>query len=115
VEDDGPLLRIGLEDVAGTSWWASVLTTLTSQSGTAQLRFVGTVDGTGVYRGATFPAPRTLGSLPPDGQWAPGMTPSLRDLQRRVEADGWVQVGSGPEPWAFTYRRPEGDRSGQPD
>jgi hypothetical protein len=43
------------------------------------------------------------------------MTQSLRDLQRRVEADGWVQVGSGSEPWAFTYRRPGGDRSGQPD
>jgi hypothetical protein len=72
VEDDGPLLRIGLEDVAGTSWWASVLTTLTSQSGTAQLRFVGTVDGTGVYRGATFPAPAPSAPFPLTSSGPPG-------------------------------------------
>jgi hypothetical protein len=110
VDEAGPLLTIELEDVGGTSWWASLLTTLTSQSGTAQLRFVGMVDGTRAYTGATFPAPRTLGALPPEEQWAPGMTQSLRELQRRVEADGWVQVSEGPHPWALGYRRRDGGR-----
>ena len=56
-------LQIELEDMAGTSWWAGVLTTLTSQSGSTYLRFVGRVDGHRQYKGATFPAPRTLGTL----------------------------------------------------
>ena len=48
-------LQIELEDMAGTSWWAGVLTTLTSQSGSTYLRFVGRVDGHRQYEGATFP------------------------------------------------------------
>ena len=60
-------LQIELEDMAGTSRWAGVLATLTSQSGNAYLRFVGRVDGQRRYMGATFPAPRTLGTLPPPG------------------------------------------------
>jgi hypothetical protein len=58
-------LHIELEDLAGTSWWTSALATLASQSGIAYLRFVGLVDGHRRYRSATFPAPRTLGTLPP--------------------------------------------------
>jgi hypothetical protein len=50
--------QIKLEDMAGTSWWAGVLTALTSQSGSTYLRFVGRVDGHRHYKGATFPAPR---------------------------------------------------------
>jgi hypothetical protein len=44
-------LQIELEDMAGTSRWAGVLTTLTSQSGNAYLRFVGRVDGHRRYIG----------------------------------------------------------------
>jgi hypothetical protein len=98
-------LQIELEDVGGTSWWASILTTLTSQSGGQQLRFVGRVDGERRYKGSTFPSPRTLGVLPPQEEWAPGMTESLTDLRREVEADGWVLTGEGPVPWALSYQR----------
>ena len=103
---EGATLEIGLEDVGGTSWWAGVLTTLTSQSGSAQLRFVAAIDGERLYEGAAFSAPRTLGSVPPEEAWAPGMTASLEQLRRDVERDGWVEVGRGPQTWAFRYRRP---------
>jgi hypothetical protein len=99
-------LQIELEDLAGTSWWAGALATLASQSGNAYLRFVGLVDGHRQYKGATFPAPRTLGTLPPQEAWAPGMTRSLQDLRREIQNDGWVEAGRGTEPWAFTYERP---------
>jgi hypothetical protein len=99
-------LQIELEDLAGTSRWAGVLATLASNSGTAYLRFVGRVDGHRRYTGATFPAPRTLGTLPPQEAWAPGMTESLQDLRREIEDDGWVEAGRGAKPWAFTYERP---------
>jgi hypothetical protein len=98
-------LQIELEDMAGTSCWAGVLATLTSQSGNASLRFVGCVDGHRRYKGATFPAPRTLGVLPPQEAWAPGMTKSLHDLRREIANDGWVEAGRGTEPWAFKYQR----------
>jgi hypothetical protein len=96
-------LQIELEDMAGVSWWASVLATLASQSGNAYVRFVGRVDGHRRYKGATFPAPRTLGTLPPQEAWAFGMTKSLQDLRREIENDGWVETGRGAEPWAFKY------------
>jgi hypothetical protein len=99
-------LQIDLEDLAGTSWWAGALATLASQSGNAYLRFVGLVDGHRQYKGATFPAPRTLGTLPPQEAWAPGTTRSLQDLRHEIENDGWVEVGRGTEPWAFTYEHP---------
>lgn len=99
-------LQIELEDPAGTSWWAGALATLASQSGNAYLRFVGRVDGHRRYKGATFPAPTTLGTLPPQEAWAPGMTRSLQDLRREIEHDGWVEAGRGSEPWAFRYERP---------
>jgi hypothetical protein len=98
-------LQIELEEIAGTSWWAGALATLASQSGNAYLRFVGRVDGHRRYKGATFPAPRTLGALPPQEAWAPGMTKSLQDLRRDIENDGWVETGLGTELWAFRYER----------
>jgi len=102
---DDANLQLVLEDVGGTSWWAGVLTTLTSQSGSALFRFVGSVEGDRRYVGPTFSAPRGLGSVGPQEAWAPGTTESLRQVQGDVEADGWVQVGRGAEPWSFQYRR----------
>jgi hypothetical protein len=99
------ILQIELEDSAGTSWWAGTLATLAAQSGSAYLRFVGRVDGHRRYKGATFPAPRTLGILTPKEAWAPGTTKSLQDLRREIESDGWVEAGRGPDPWAFRYER----------
>ena len=98
-------LQIELEDLAGASWRAGVLAILASQSGNAYLRFVGRVDGHRQYNGATFPAPRTLGTLPPQEAWAPGMAKSLQDLRREIENDGWVAAGRGAEPWGVQVRR----------
>ena len=83
-------LQIELEDMAGTSRWAGVLATLTSQSGNAYLRFVGRVDGHRRYEGATFPAPRTLSTLPPQEAWAPGIVPCPTTLALlRFRHAGW--------------------------
>ena len=101
-------LQIELEDVGGTSWWASLLTTLGAQWGSAALRFVGAVDGERRYAGSTFSAPRTLGTLPPQEAWAPGMTEAFDELRREVEDDGWVEVGRGAQPWSLRYQRPAG-------
>jgi hypothetical protein len=103
---DEEFLQIALEDFGGTSWWASLLTTLTSQSGSRLLRFTGGVEGERRYTGPTFTTPRTLGEVPPEEAWAPGMSASLEEVRRAVESDGWVPAGRGPEPWAFGYRRP---------
>jgi hypothetical protein len=106
MDSDVVTLQIKLEDVGGTSWWAGVIATLTSQSGNAYMRFVGSTNGDRRYKGSTFPSPRTLGTLPPQEEWAPGMTQSLEELCRELEDDGWVQVGRGAEPWAYRYQRP---------
>jgi hypothetical protein len=109
-----PTLEISLEDAGGTSWWASLLATLGSQSGNAYLRFVGLVDGEQRYTGATFAAPRTLGEVPPQDAWAPELTTTLDELCQEIEADGWILVGTGEQPWARRYRRAPaaGSRSG---
>lgn len=99
-------LEIELEDVGGTSWWAGVLTTLGAQGGNAYLRFVGTVDGERRYRSATFVSPRSLGYIPPQEQWAPGMSRCLGELRREIAEDGWFLVSSGDQPWDLRYERP---------
>jgi hypothetical protein len=99
-------LQIELEDVGGTSWWTSLLATLSSQYGNAYLRFIGRVDGEVRYTSSTFPVPRTLGTLPPQEEWAPEMRQALEELRRDLDRDGWVQVGRGEHPWALRYERP---------
>lgn len=98
-------LRVVLEDVGGTSWWASLLTTLSSQHGSTQLRFVGEVDGEKRYTSATFPAARPVSPMPPEEDWAPGMKRSLEDLVQEIESDGWTQTSRGPEPWDITFHQ----------
>lgn len=100
-------LEIDLEDVAGTSWWAGLLTTLSSQYGSQSLRFVGRVDGRAEYRGETFTSPRAINPTDPSEEWAPGMNDSLLALRREIEADGWVETGHGPKFWEYTYTRPD--------
>ncbi len=80
MNSDPVTLEIELEDVGGTSWWAGIATTLASQSGNANMRFVGTTNGVRRFKGSTFPLPRTFGTLPPQEDWAPGMTRSLEEL-----------------------------------
>ena len=99
-------LQIELEDMAGTSWWAGVAATLASQSGNAYLRFVGRVDGHRRYKGATFPAPRTLGTLPPQEAWAPEMTKIFGSSVGRLKTrDGSRQAG-GPSPGRSSTNAP---------
>ena len=106
MDSDAVTVQIKLEDVGLTSWWARVIAILTSTPGNAYMRFVGSINGDRRYKGSTFPSPRTLGTLPPQEEWAPGMTQSLEELCRELEDDGWVQVGRGAEPWAYRYQRP---------
>jgi len=105
---DAPVesVQIELEDISGTSWWASILTTLASQHGNTQLRFVCRANGKHLYTSSFFPCPRNYDRVPPQEEWAPGMTQSLQDLCRELEGDGWARANLGAEPWAFIYERP---------
>ena len=98
--------KIELEDISGKSWWASILTTLASQNGNTQLRFVCRVNGKRLYKSSFFPCPRNYDRVPPQEAWAPGMTQSLQDLCGELEGDGWARASLGSEPWAFVYERP---------
>ena len=103
---DAETLTVKLEDAGGTSWWASLLATLSSQYGNAYKRFVGRVDGERRYVGPTFPVPRTWGDIPPQEAWAPEMNRSLAEVLRHIEDDHWVQTGKGQQPWEFRFTRP---------
>lgn len=98
-------LQISLEEVGGKSWWASLLTSLSSQYGNTLLRFVGEVDGEKRYQSDTFPAARPVSPMPTEEEWAPGMTLSLQQLVREIEDDGWVQTGRGTDPWSYTFEK----------
>lgn len=65
-------LRVDLEEVGARNWWAALLATLSAQYGNAYLRFVGVVDGEPRYFSATFPVPRTWGSIPRERNGHPG-------------------------------------------
>ena len=84
-----------------------MLTTLGSQTGSMTLRFVGRVDGERRYKGDTLSSTRTVVPTVPDEAFAPGMTDSLTKLRREIEADGWVETGQGPEPYAYIFARPD--------
>lgn len=98
-------LTIALEDVGGTSWWASILSTLGSQYGNTQQRFVGQVDGKTLYKSPTFPVARSVNPPPPEEAWAPGMTAALAELRRDLARDGWVQVSEDGDPPLPVYER----------
>ncbi|WP_238588681.1 hypothetical protein [Rhodococcus pyridinivorans] len=104
--DDIETLRVELEEVGARHWWTALLATLSSQSGNACMRFVGVVDGEPRYTAPTFPVPRGWGTEPPQEKWAPGLSASLADLQRRIESDGWKQIALGSEIWDLAYQRP---------
>ena len=99
-------LEIELEDVGGTSWWAGITTTLASQSGDAYMRFVGRLNSDRRYKGPTFPSPRTLGTLPPQEEWAPGMNKASGSCGSLVSA---VTVQATHEP--HVGRLPTGMRA----
>lgn len=98
-------LTIALEDIGGTSWWASILTILGSQYGSTQQRFVGQVEGKTRYKSPTFPAARSVTPVSPQENWAPGMTAALAELKRDLARDGWVQVSGGEDPKSLVYER----------
>jgi hypothetical protein len=99
-------LEVELEDVGGTSWWASLLTTLGSQYGSASCRFVGRARSddprwpTYQVTGSPFPRLRSIpDDVPPDEAVSPGLTDALADLCRRLDAEGWRAEGRGDHPW----------------
>ncbi|AOT02344.1 hypothetical protein [Arthrobacter sp. U41] len=98
-------LHVELQDIGGTAWWARILTTLASQSGSVQFRFVGRVADEVRYSSSTFASPTPISPTPPEEQWAPGMTRSLEELVSDIRHDGWTQTGSGSEPWSLTFER----------
>ena len=59
-----PSTEIHLEDVAGGAWWKAALTTLVSQYGSAQMRFVAAADSGVDYRSPTFTVPRGVPVFP---------------------------------------------------
>ncbi len=113
VTEGADRLEIVLEDVAGTSWWHSLLCTLASQNGNAYARFVAVATSDDqrwpTYRLASAPFPRLRSvpdDVPPQEAWTPGMTAVLDDLRRRLEQAGWVEDAHGQMPWSYRYRRP---------
>lgn len=108
-------LEIEMEDAASTSWLAALLATLSSQNGTAFMRFVARAPGPPgeppriVLRAGPFPRPRSLpDDVSPDESSCPGMTAALDDLRERLERDGWEPAGRGEQAWSYRYARPEG-------
>ncbi len=109
-------LEIVLEDVAGTSWWHSLLCTLASQYGNGYARFVAVATSEGerwpTHRLVSAPFPRLRSvpdDVPPEEAWTPGMTDILDDLRRRLERAGWVEDGHGELSWSYRYVRPRVD------
>lgn len=98
-------LTVALEDIGGSSWWAGILTVLSSQYGSTQRRFVGQVDGETRYKSSAFPVPGSVGPVPPREEWVPGMTAALAELKRNLANDGWKESSHGTEPWSLTYER----------
>jgi hypothetical protein len=98
-------LQIELEEVGGRSWWAGVISSFNSNSGTTQLRFVGRVGGDTRYAGPEFAAPRSFRAISPQESWSPDMTKSLDELCRELDRDGWMRLGRASDPWAFRYER----------
>ena len=99
-------VRVTLEDLGPTSWWAGLVSTVTWQTGHSLQRFVACQDGRRRCTSPTFVAPRSHEPVPPQDAWTPAMTRSFHALCRRLERDGWVRNGAGAVPWAFTYERP---------
>lgn len=105
------MIEIRLEDVGGTSWWRSLLTSLGNPSGFATMRFVARdldLDGRQppVAVGPTFLRPRSLpDDVPPDEAWCPGMDASLATLHEQLAARGWRPDGHGEHPWSERFTR----------
>jgi len=109
-------VQVELEDAGNRAWWARVLATLGTQNGQQYLRFVARAPGSGgtgrpVESSSTFASPRWVHDVPPEPEWAPGMSESLAELRRRLEDAGWVVEGRGETPWSYRYARPRVDWS----
>lgn len=89
-------LTIALEDVGGTSWWASILTTLGSQYGNAQQQFVGQVDGKTRYSELSLnPRP---GPLPRGGASSVSKMLTKESSRKNFDrlASRWVRLSGRP-------------------
>ncbi|MGV8875143.1 MAG: hypothetical protein ACOH2Q_21615 [Rhodococcus sp. (in: high G+C Gram-positive bacteria)] len=112
-EHGSSILVVRVEEVGARHWWVALLATLASQSGNAYMRFVGVVDEKPAYFSATFPVPRMWGTIPPQEQWAPGMTRCLDELCREIEDAGWRLHENSIDPWSLSYERNSPPPAGQ--
>lgn len=105
-------LEIELEDAGDQSWWTSLMAPVATGSNNAYLRFVARVwapDGRPtreVVHGETFPRFVDPDELDPEDAFTPGWESALEHLKCRLEVEGWVPAGRGPESWAYRYVRP---------
>ncbi|UOD81052.1 hypothetical protein [Paenarthrobacter ureafaciens] len=101
----GERLTVELEDLGSTSWWAGILTVLTSQYGSRLLRFAARANGRSLYTSDTFTSPRSYRDGPPEEAYSPGMRQALDRLLEDLARDGWEQTGRGEHPWSFVFER----------
>jgi hypothetical protein len=112
LSEETETLEIVIEDVSERSWLASLVATLGSQFGGRYYRFVGVIRAGHPHpvdrvESGTFACPRTVGrDIPPQEQWAFGMTRELNGLRKQLIDEGWFELGHGPQPWSYTYFRP---------
>ncbi len=117
-------VTIAVEDAGHTSMLRSMLTTLTSQHGTQQSRFVARTTDISeapsvVATSSPFPVvPLGLMEGPfammegqdaaPDGGWPDEARAALEELDAMLFADGWECIATGPRWWDRRYARAAG-------
>ena len=105
------LLTVHLEDAATRSMWVSMLGLLRPADPAVALRRAAAggrepgVQQRHLRRPLQLGDPADRSDHAAEEAWAPGMQQALAELQREIEADDWVEVGVGEQPWEHQYRR----------
>lgn len=125
IRQDAPTERVEivLQDVATTSPWRRLATTLGGTQGTRFLRFVARArdDGSGPDGPGTVGEERASGSFPVlplqhvealdlDEAWGADVRARFDELQARLLEDGWRPVDRGDQWWSVVFERRVGTR-----